>query len=382
MQFQCNVCEATNEFPPAGFDRDAPSCTRCGSTVRLRALLRALSVEVFGIPLALADFPRLKSIRGLGMTDQKGCASLLESRFDYRNTFYHEEPRFDISQPPEERGIFDFILADDIFEHVAPPVAQSLANACALLKPHGFLAMSVPYSLAETTREHFAGLHDSSLVTVGSHLALVNRSRTGEWQVFDNLVFHGGEGSTLEMRVFTEADLRKSLAAAGFARVEFAAAGFPPFGIVHPGSWSLPVIAAKQPFHLSRDGMAELMRQHALLKETRKNLEAGELKRLKLERLKLEVELKRLQGEFADRTRWAMQLDAEAARRDEELKRLQGEIEIRTEWAMNLDVEVKRRAAETARLCDELNRERSRLALWEASRWTHLGRFLGLGPKF
>jgi SAM-dependent methyltransferase len=422
MQFQCNVCEATNEFPPAGFDRDAPSCTRCGSTVRLRALLRALSVEVFGIPLALADFPRLKSIRGLGMTDQKGCASLLESRFDYRNTFYHEEPRFDISQPPEERGIFDFILADDIFEHVAPPVAQSLANACALLKPHGFLAMSVPYSLAETTREHFAGLHDSSLVTVGSHLALVNRTRAGQWQVFDNLVFHGGEGSTLEMRVFTEADLRKSLAAAGFARVEFAAAGFPPFGIVHPGSWSLPVIAAKQPFHLSRDGMAELMRQHVVLKrmgefqeralkhlqgefedrtrwaaelEAEGNRWAAELGRLQggfedrtrwAGELDAEVkrqaeELKRLQGEFEDRTRWAMELDAEGNRRAEELKRLQGEFEDRTKWALELDAEVKRRAAETARLCEELNQQRSRLALWEASRWTHLGRALGLGPK-
>ena len=268
-----------------------------------------------------------------------------------------QAPRFDISQPP----------AGDIFEHVAPPVEQSLANACALLKPHGFLAMTVPYSLAETTQEHFAGLHDSSLVTVGGQLALVNRTRTGEWQVFENLAFHGGRGSTLELRLFSEADLRKNLAAAGFERVEFAAAEYPPFGIAHRGLWSLPLIAAKQPFHLSRDGMAELMRQHVLPKETRKNLE---------------VELKRLQGEFADRTRWAMQLDAEAARRDEELKRLLDEIEARTEWAMNLDVEVKRRAAETARLCDELNRERSRLALWEASRWTHLGRFLGLGPKF
>src|SRR5262249_6736629 len=155
-------------------------------------------------------------------------ASRLESRFDYRNTFYHQAPRFDITQPAEEPGTFDFILAGDIFEHVSPPVEQSLANVCALLKPDGFLAMSVPYSLEETTQEHFADLQEFGLVTAGSHLALVNRARTGEWQVFDNLVFHGGPGSVLELRVFCESDLRAKLTAAGFTRVEFATAPYPP----------------------------------------------------------------------------------------------------------------------------------------------------------
>ena len=376
MQFQCNICGAANEFPPAGFGRDDASCAGCGSTVRLRALLRALSVEIFGMPLTLADFPVMKSIRGLGMADQAECASMLQWRFDYRNTFYHEAPRFDISQPPEREGAFDFILAGDIFEHVAPPVEQSLANARALLKPHGFLAMSVPYSLEATTREHFAELHEFGLLTAGRRLALVNRTRSGEWQVFDNLAFHGGRGSTLELRLFSEADLRKKLAAAGFERVEFAAAEYPPFGIVHRESCSLPAIAARQPFQLSRDGMAELMRQYASLKEQNKYLEVDAA-----ERRKLAAELERLQGEFTDRTRWAMELDAEAERQAEELQRLRGEIEDRTRWAMELDAEVKRRAAETARLYEELNGERFRVALCQASRWTHLGRTLGLGPK-
>jgi hypothetical protein len=234
----------------------------------------------------------------------------------------------------------------------------------------------VPYSLEATTREHFAELHEFGLLTVGRQLALVNRTLAGEWQVFENLVFHGGHGSTLELRLFSEADLRKNLAAAGFERVEFAAAECPPFGVAQLESWSLPVIAAKQPFQLSRDGMAELMRQHALLNEQNKYLEVDAL-----ERVKLAAELERLQGEFADRTRWAMELDAETARQAEDLQRLRGEIEDRTRWAMELDAEVKRRAAQTARLYDELDRQRFRLALCEASRWIHLGRALGLGPR-
>jgi hypothetical protein len=261
-------------------------------------------------------------------------------------------------------------------------VEQSLANACALLKPHGFLAMSVPFSPAGTTREHFAELHESGLARVGGSLALVNRTRTGEWHVFDNLVFHGGPGNALELRLFGEADLRRNLADAGFPRVEFAIAEYPPFGIAHRELWSLPLIAAKQPFHLSRDGMAELVRQYLILKYPKEDRGA------KLERLKLEAELKRLQGEFAERTRWALDLDAEVKRRDTdallweaERKRLQDEVAARTRWALEVDAELKRRAEETARLYDQLNQEKFRGSQWEASRWTHLGRALGLGPK-
>jgi hypothetical protein len=94
---------------------------------------------------------------------------------------------------------------------------------------------------------------------------LVDRTRTGEWQVFENLVFHGRPDNALELHLFGEADLRKNLAAAGFKRAEFAAAEHPPFGIAHRELWSLPLIAAKEPFHLSREGMAQLMRRHIVL---------------------------------------------------------------------------------------------------------------------
>jgi SAM-dependent methyltransferase len=334
MQFRCNICDAANELQPEGFGRDDASCGKCRSTVRLRGLLHALRMEIFGIPLALSEFPEMKSIRGMGMADQMECASLLESRFDYRNTHYHSAPQFDISAPPAERGIFDFILAGDIFEHVLPPARQSLANACALLKPHGFLAMTVPYSPEGTTREHFPELHESGLATVGGRLALVNRTRTGEWQVFDDVVLHGGHGSTVELRLFAERDLRADLASAGFRDVRFASDAYPPFGIAYRESWSLPLIAAKEPFILSRDGVAELARQLVHQRE-------------------MEAELKRFQGEFEERTQWAMELNAE----------------------------LKRREAAAPGLYEDLNQARFRLAFWEASRWTRLGRALGFGPK-
>ena len=64
-------------------------------------------------------------------------------------------------------------------------------------------------------------------------------------QFFDNLVFHGGKGSTLEMREFTETSLKALLAGAGFTDIRIYAEDYPPFGIVRAESWSLPIAAVE-----------------------------------------------------------------------------------------------------------------------------------------
>ena len=40
--FICNVCCARNKAPRQPFEREAPSCERCGSSVRVRSLLHAV----------------------------------------------------------------------------------------------------------------------------------------------------------------------------------------------------------------------------------------------------------------------------------------------------------------------------------------------------
>jgi SAM-dependent methyltransferase len=328
MTFECNLCGAENEMPRDGFARDAASCARCRSTVRLRALFRALSFELFNAPLPLPDFPTVKAIRGLGMSDNQSCAELLAEKFDYRNTYYHLQPHFDAGRSdPAEQGRYDFVLAGDVFEHVAPPVEAAFRGALDLLKPGGFLAMSVPYSLEETTREHFRDLHEYSVVRAGDALALVNRTRGGDWQVFDDLVFHGGAGDTLELRVFSESSLRHSLSAAGYGRVSFIAEDFLPFGIVGQGAGSLPVIAGKGPFCLSREGIGELATEYLRCKKYENRF------------LVLSAHLKTVDAELEERTRWSVSLQAHN---------------------------------------DDL---RGTLEAWKKSRWMHLGHAFGLGPK-
>src|ERR1035438_7591316 len=97
--FICNVCGSRNDI--AEFATEPASCD-CGSNVRTRALIHLLSMELFGRGLILADFPRLKSIRALGMSDKPCYASILREKFDYQNTFYDREPRVDFSNPRSE----------------------------------------------------------------------------------------------------------------------------------------------------------------------------------------------------------------------------------------------------------------------------------------
>src|SRR5437879_4889560 len=112
--FTCNVCGTANPYPAGKLDREQPSCTSCESNVRTRGLLQALSMELFGLNLAVRDFPRVKSLRGIGIGDANLYAVQLSERFDYRNTFYNRQPKFDITEPPEDEfGKYDFILASE-----------------------------------------------------------------------------------------------------------------------------------------------------------------------------------------------------------------------------------------------------------------------------
>ena len=262
-KFVCNVCGASNRLPAGPLDREAPTCAGCGSNVRVRGLLQALSRELFGLNLALPDFPRVRSLRGLGCSDAVPYADRLRNKFDYRNTFYDREPRLDLTRiPAAEFGLYDFVLASEVFEHVPPPVEAVFGQVLRLLKPNGVLVLSVPYSLDPATVEHFPRLHQFGLAQVGGQTVLVNRTADGQLEATGDLVFHVGcTGPAVEMRLFSESGLRASLEAAGFPDVRFYADDYPPFGIVRAEDCSLPVVARRGPFALNADAAREVVEQ-------------------------------------------------------------------------------------------------------------------------
>ncbi len=178
------------------------------------------------------------------MSDWDGYAILLARKFNYRNTYYHQEPKFDITCfDPSLEGTFDFIISSDVFEHVPPPVSKAFENARKLLKPRGVLIFTVPYSKDEKTVEHFPELYDYRITETNGHYILRNVTRNGVRQTFDELVFHGGHGATLEMRLFSELSLLEEFRKAGFDKVKIYKDDDLAHGIQWSHDWSLPISA-------------------------------------------------------------------------------------------------------------------------------------------
>ncbi|MDP9104696.1 MAG: class I SAM-dependent methyltransferase [Candidatus Eremiobacteraeota bacterium] len=187
----------------------------------MRAAIAALSLALFGRIYEIARFPKRPRFRGLGLSDWPGYAERLRRVLEYRNTYADRPPLLDITAIPErERGRNDFLLSIDVFEHVPPPVSRAFDGAAALLKPGGALILSVPYTLGERTIEHFPSLHDFSIAHQNGVPFLINTTADGRTERFDDLRFHGGEGLTLEMRLFCKQHVERLLAATGFGDVQ------------------------------------------------------------------------------------------------------------------------------------------------------------------
>jgi len=245
VAFRCNLCGAANSSDLAALTREASSCTACGSNVRFRAIARLVTLELLGGEIALCDAPVRKDLAGLGLSDADAYAVPLAAKFAYVNTWFHTEPRLDITNVPEVRfGQYDFVIASEVFEHVEAPIARAFHNARKLLKPGGKIIFTVPFSFDATTREHFPDLHEWNVAQIDARWRLTNRTAAGQEQIYTDLVFHGGPGATLEMRLFSCASLQREFAGAGFARVRIADEPYLPFGIHWPERWSVPMVAS------------------------------------------------------------------------------------------------------------------------------------------
>jgi SAM-dependent methyltransferase len=218
IEYRCNICGGKNRLEGYQFNRERAFCETCGANARFRGIIHALAnllEEDESTPLK--EWPIRKNIFGIGMSDWSGYANLLAKKFSYENTFYDQEPKLDILNLTETHlGKYDFVISTEVLEHILPPVQNAFDNLFRLLKPGGYLVFSVPYTCTAQTVEHYLGLRDYEILNFRGEKIMVNRDETGRLQVYDNLVFHGGEGATLEMRVFCETDILNHLARSGF----------------------------------------------------------------------------------------------------------------------------------------------------------------------
>ena len=73
---------------------------------------------------------------------------------------------------------------------------------------------------------------------------LINKTRDGRTQKFEDLVFHGGAGLILEMRLFSEKGLRKEFLVAGFEEPNIHGDPVEEFGLpwAHSGHLPMPLL--------------------------------------------------------------------------------------------------------------------------------------------
>ncbi len=241
--FTCNICGTENRWNAAPPGREAPSCNGCHSNVRYRATVQAVVESVLGTNEPLPAIKPQWGIRGLGISDWLPYALRLAALFTYTNTFLDSEPRLDLTDNPREDqiGVFNFAIAGDVFEHVAPPVEEAMVHLRTMLRPGGVAILTVPFTTWPNHIEHFPGLYRWSVEETTGESVLVNERADGTIERFTSLCFHG-PGRSLEMRVFTKDSFVTALLSAGFVDVHFSEHPCARHGILL-GGWPGPVVA-------------------------------------------------------------------------------------------------------------------------------------------
>lgn len=206
-----------------------------GSNIRQRALIYALTKCLFNKVTLLNEFPQMKNIKGIGMSDSGSIVDKLSHLFDYKNTYYHTEPFLDIycDDHVAKYNDLDFIISSDVFEHISPhPNIQfAFNNLYKMLKYGGHLVFSVPFTY-EKHYEHFPLLYNYTIEKINDNkYSLENTTINGKKEIYTNcykpdgtigeLCFHGGPGTTLEMRIFSQQSLINYLNLAGFKDITF-----------------------------------------------------------------------------------------------------------------------------------------------------------------
>ena len=219
--YTCNI--TGKKFMVEEKDKHREGALFEGYNSRFRAVCYVLTKVLFNRVVILTDCNIDKSIKGIGMSDSI-WSTILEKKFNYINTFYHTSPYLDIYNEAHLKLFngLDFIISSDVFEHIDPypGVQKAFNNMAGMLKKGGFIVFSVPFGY-DNHIEHYPDLYNYNIFKEDGKYMLKNITMDGRHEQFTDLIFHGGPGSTLEMRVFSKNSIIEFLTNAGFVDIIF-----------------------------------------------------------------------------------------------------------------------------------------------------------------
>jgi SAM-dependent methyltransferase len=184
----------------------------------------------------MAALPARPNVTGLGFSDPEVYAKHLRRATTYTESWFHQEPWHDVRRLETFQGAtYDYIVCSEVLEHIDRPVEPAFDTLFALLKPGGLLVLSVP-TTDGSTAEHFPELAASSVEHDADGWVFRGTHPDGRSFEARDLVFHGGPGSTLEMRVFGRDSLRDHLSSTGFTDIRELDEERPEVGLVWHGT--------------------------------------------------------------------------------------------------------------------------------------------------
>lgn len=233
VHFTCNICGKSTKSPKLNLHREMGFCEYCHSNMRFRNVICSLFLAL-GLDGILNTKSKQKHVTGLGLSDNDIYAKYLNKLFSYKNTFFHKEPKLDITSIPDNmESNYDFVISSDVFEHVMPPIDKVFSNCFDLLKKNGWLIMTVPHYDSNHI-EHYPNINKYQIIDFNNSKLVINKTKNNQFEIFENPVFHGGGGETLEMRIFGRQHLLQLLKESGFVNVQFITEDFPTYGVIHP----------------------------------------------------------------------------------------------------------------------------------------------------
>ena len=216
-KWQCILCGAQHGKIPEAASREGMGCDVCGSTWRTRAVTLSVMTGLGIDPVPMSEIASDWSRIGVGFDDHPSIFSTFPTKWDFVNSRLHRFPVLDLLNLADETvEAFEFALCSDVLEHVQPPYRCALEGLLTILKPGGFAVVSVPISGVTEVVEHYPGLRSFKTLEDGTvewtdSMGIRHHER--------NPVFHGGDGLTLELRIFSANEMMSGLTEVGFGSV-------------------------------------------------------------------------------------------------------------------------------------------------------------------
>lgn len=246
IRAMCPICGGGYSLPINFNSREGKLCPECGASGRSSAIVYYTCQIAYENTKPLAEQPKRKDFRVIGLSDGAVYANVFATRFDYTNTFYHKDPKLDIRNPNSKYlGSSNLVICSEVFEHVVGETQDAFRGAFSLLKPGGHLIFTVPFVNKGESKEHYPGLlnYSTRQLSDGSWVVDLEYSN-GVKRTDHNPRFHGGPGLTLEVRLFNRDRILAELQEAGFVDIQVHDDNLPEHGI----SWSVAsrVITARR----------------------------------------------------------------------------------------------------------------------------------------